>query len=192
MGYQPGPLILQSAGNVGVVKTDYKFADDAHDQLSDLDTLPGSWQPFLDDAAILLSEPSNPFPDVDVDGAQLVLHAYSDPDALLGSSALLTAFADAEEGLGNAIAFSPLESWTPAAAPFVAPAPAEVLGVPVIPPGWLSVAVEGTVPTTPLIPPAGGLAPITLDPGTLTGFIPAPAPVAPPVDGTPIGGLRGR
>lgn len=192
MGYQPGPLILQSSGNVGVVTTDYKFADDAHAQLNELDTLPASWGSFLDDAAILLSEPSNPFPGVDVDGAQLVLHAYSDPAALLGSDALLTAYGDAEEALGNAIAFSPLESWTPAAAPFVAPAPAETLGVPVIPPGWLSVAVQGTVPGTPLIPTTPGLSPGSPAPTLPTVLVPPPAPVAPPQDNTPIGGLRGR
>lgn len=192
MGYQPGPLILQSAGNVGVETTDYKFQDDAHAQLSDLDTLPGSWQPFLDDAAILLQEPSDPFPDVDVNTPQLVLHAYSDPAALLGSDAILTAYGDAEEGLGNAIAFSPAESWSSLPAPFVAPAPAEVLGVPAIPPGWLSVAVQGTVPTTPLIPTTPGISQGSPEPIAPIVNLPAPAPVAPPQDGGPVGGLRGR
>lgn len=192
MAYQPGPLRLPSAIDLGIKPTDYKFADDAHAQLSDLDTLPGSWEPFLQDAGILLQESSDPFPDIDIHTPQLVLHAYSDPAALLGADALLTALGDAEEALGNAIAYSPAESWTSPPTPFVAPAPAEKLGVPVIPPEWLSVSVQGTVPTTPLIPTAPGLSPGNTAPVAPVVNLPAPAPVAPITPGAPVGGLRGR
>lgn len=192
MAYQPGPLILQSAGNVGVTPTDYKFADDAHNQLGELDSLPASWASFLQDATILLQEPSDPFPGVDLISPQLALHAYSDPAALLGTDAMLTAFGDAEEALGNAIAYSPAESWTSLPKPFVAPAPAETLGVPNIPPSWLSVAVQGTVPIAPLIPTAPGIYPGAPEPEVPLVYIPPPAPIAPITDGGPIGGLRGR
>jgi len=156
MGYQPGPLLLQSAGNVGIVTTNYNFAGDVSDQLGDLDTLPGSWEPFLQDAGSLLQESSDPFPDVDIGAAMQTVHAYSDPATLLGIGPMVQALAVADVQLGQAIGFAPAEAWTDSGAPFVAPSPAETVGVPVIPPGSINVTVSGTPlpgpPSTPVAP----------------------------------------
>lgn len=155
MGYQPGPLLLQAAGNVGIATSDYNFAGDVADQLNELETIPGGWDSFLQDATLLMSEPSNPFPDVDIDGGILAMHAYSDPEALLGTDALVTALGDADLQLGTAIGFAPAESWADSSTPFVAPVPAETIGVPIIPPGAINFQVTGTV--------GGAAAPSTFD-----------------------------
>lgn len=164
MGYQPGPLVLQSAGNVGITTTDYNFAGDVDDQLHELGTTPAGWGYFLDDATLLMGESSDPFPDVDLDAAMQTIHAYSDTAALLGTIGMAQALAVANVQLGQAVGFAPAEAWTDSGAPFVPPVPAEIVGVPYIPPDSLSFRVIGTVSggagggsvvVVPVIPPGG-------------------------------------
>lgn len=145
MPYLPGPLILQDAANVGITTTDYDFESDVNDQLAELETIPYGWDPFLSDAGDLLAESSDPFPDVDIGAAMNTLHAYSDPEALLGTDSLVFALGTADVGLASAIGYAPAEAWVDTSSSFVAPAPAEVLGVPIIPPGAIRFDVAGTV-----------------------------------------------
>lgn len=178
MAYQPGPLLLQSAANVGVATADYNFAGDVADQLGDLDTLPGAWAPFLADAGILLQESSDPFPDVSIDAAMQTLHAYSDPATFLGIGPMVSALGDADIALGNAIGFAPAEAWTNTGAPFIAPVPTETIGIPVISPNALVFQVTGTVAGATI--PAGGT------PGTGTFPVVTPQNPTTPTGSTPV------
>lgn len=168
MGYAQGPLLLQSSGNVGISTSDYNFAGDVADQLGELDTIPAGWDAFLQDAGILLDQPADPFPDFDVNGAIDLLNAYGDPVAELGINALVDALGVADIAFSQAIGYAPAEAWSDPSSPFVPPAPAETIAIPVIPPGALSFSVVGTVAASanatisspPLVGVGGGTTPV--------------------------------
>jgi len=165
MGYQPGPLLLQNAGNVGISTSNYNFAGDVDDQLHELGTIPAGWDPFIADAGLLMAQSSDPFPDVDIGAALQTVHAYSDPATLLGTVGMVQALAVADVQLGGAFSFAPAEAWTDSGAPFVAPVPAETIGVPSVAPGSINVTVSGTplAPTTgPPIGPQSTVTSVTL------------------------------
>lgn len=145
MDYTQGPLLLQSGGNVAIVTSDYDFAGYTADQLGDLDTTLAGWDAFLADAGVLLAEPSNPFPDVDIDAAILDVATYADPESLLGIDAMVAALGVADISLGVAIGLAPAEAWQDTSGAFVAPGPVETLGVPVIPADAIDFSVTGTV-----------------------------------------------
>lgn len=165
MGYLPGPLILQSADNVGIEVTDYKLTDYAAGQLGGLDATLGSWDPLLYDAGVLMSEPSDPIAGVDIDGAMNVLNAHSDPESAMGLNAIAFALGTADLAFASAIGFAPAEAWMDSSTPFVAPVPAETLGVPIIPPGFIATSVSGNVvgeTPPPTFNDAGGPISVTL------------------------------
>lgn len=147
MPYLPGPFVLQSADNVGIVTSHYDFAGDVADQLGELETTPATWDRFLQDAGALLDEPSDPFPDVDLHAAMDQLGAYADPESILGVNPLLDALGAADVSLAAAIGFAPPQAWQNPPAAFVPPAPAEILLVPQIPAGAVNVIVSGAAPS---------------------------------------------
>lgn len=169
MPYAPGPLLLQSQDNVGISTTDYKFAADVANQLGELDTIPAGWDSFLEDATLLMAEPADPYPDVDLDAAMQTLNAYSYADSLLGIEGIVKALGAADIALGSAISFAPAEAWQDSGLPFVAPTAVDPIGVPVIPPGDLVFAVTGTVapPATTTTAPTTGT--VQTPPGGVSG-----------------------
>lgn len=155
MPYEPGPFILQSQANVGITTTNYDFTDFAISGLADVDTTLAGWDPFFSDATALLDEPSDPWPGIDLTNAIDDLGVYSDPVAMIGVNGMLDALGDADLGLSIAIGFAPSEAWVAPITSFVAPGPAEVIPIPVIPAGALDFSVTGTVSAPPVnTPPA--------------------------------------
>lgn len=147
MPYQPGPLLLQDAANVGVTTSTYNFSADADTQLQELTLTPATWENFLFDAGVLLDGPADPFPDVDLNGAIDMLNAYADPPTEIGVNVLQDSLGTANLGLAAAIGYAPAEAWYDASTPFVPPAPAPIVNVPVIPASDINFEVTGTVAT---------------------------------------------
>jgi hypothetical protein len=155
MPYVQGPFVLQEQANVQVHQTNYDLTDYTIQQLEWVDFTIQEWDSFLDDAWLVLSEPSDPFPDVDLNAAMDVLDVYSDPAGLFGVANMITALGIADAGLAASIGFAPAEAWTDPTTPFVPPGPPPVLQIPKIPPGAIDFTVTGTVstPSDPNAPP---------------------------------------
>lgn len=169
MPYQQGPLSLQDEGNVGFAPTTYDFAGDTADQLSEVEAITNGWDSFLADAGVLLDGPSDPWPDVQLNLAIDALGVYADPPALLGVNAMVDALGVADLGLAGAIGYAPLEAWSDPSAPFVPPAPAEIILVPVIPPGAIDFSVTGTVATPAQVTVTSNPLVSVVDPGNVVG-----------------------
>lgn len=165
MPYQPGPLLLQTADTVGTETKDYGFLEYAVDQLGDADVVMGSWDTFFLDAEVLMGQDSDPLAGIDIDNAMNVLNAHSDPESAMGLNAIAFALGTADLAFASAIGYAPAEAWMDYSTPFVAPVPAETLGVPIIPPGFISTSVTGNVvgdTPTPVVTPAGGTVSVSL------------------------------
>ena len=157
MAYLPGPLILQDASNVGITTTDYDFTDFTETLLSDVQPTLDGWQSFFDDATLLLDEPEDPYPDVNIDAMQDVLNTYSDPVSIFGVGDLLTAMGVATISLSGAISSAPAEAWQAPTAPFVAPSAVAEIAVPTIAPNSITFNVSNSGgATSPGQPAAGG------------------------------------
>jgi hypothetical protein len=158
MPYLPGPLTLQDAANVGIVTKDYDFAGFTNDQLGDVGPTIDGMQAFFDDATLLLDEPEDPYPDLDLNGMHDVLGTYSDPVGILGIADILTSLGIAVVNLSGAVGAAPAEAWQDDPAPFVAPAAVQAIAVPEIPLGFLDVQVPGATgappPKLPAPPPS--------------------------------------
>lgn len=157
MPYLPGPLLLQTADNVGVHVSEYHFLTFAGEQLGDVDGTGDTIDSALRDMAFALSGPEDPFPDVDLHAAMDITQVYAaaplPPDFL----SVVDAVSDADAGLGAAIGFAPAEAWTDPPAPFVSPTAAPAIAIPFIPPN-IDVQVTGSVPVTGSV--SSGQAPI--------------------------------
>lgn len=171
MPYEQGPLLLQDAANVGIETSDYNFTGYTDDQLIDVDPILASWDSFFDDATLLLDEPEDPYPDVDLSAASDVLNAYTDPVSLFGMDDILTAMSVAAVSLSGAIGSAPAEAWQDPTVPFVAPAPAQVISVPFIPFSALDVKVAGATGTAPpILQPPVPVIPATVSLTNLTDY----------------------
>jgi hypothetical protein len=156
MPYVQGPLLLQDQSNIQVNQSTYDFTDWTINQLQWVDSTLVEWDEFLDDAAVLLSEPSDPWPGIDLNGAIDELSVYWDPQDLLGVPELISALGIADAGLAAAIGFAPIEAWVNPATPFVTPIPSQVIAIPTIPPDAIDFTVTGSVSAAPgTTPPAG-------------------------------------
>lgn len=147
MPYLPGPLTLQDAAHVGIVTNDYNFAGYTEDQLGEVDPMLNGMQAFFDDATLLLDEPEDPYPDLNLNGMHDVLGTYNEPSVILGIADILTSLGIAAVNLSGAVGAAPAEAWQDDPAPFVAPAPAEIISVPEIPLSFLSIQVTGATGT---------------------------------------------
>jgi len=161
MPYGPGPLILQTQSDLTLPDDNYDFTDYAATNLGDVDSILSSWDSFFLDAGVLLDEPADPWPGIDLNAAQDTLGVYSDTEGLLGVSGMLSALGDADLLLSVAIGFAPPEAWVDPTTAFVPPGAAPTLSIPVIPPGAIDFSVTGTVSTTsaPATGAGGGAAP---------------------------------
>jgi hypothetical protein len=155
MPYVQGPFVLQDQSSVHVQQTNYDLTDYTIQQLEWVDFTIQEWDDFLDDAAIVLSEPSDPFPDVDLNAAMDVLDVYADPAGLFGVDDMITALGIADAALAASIGFAPAEAWINPSKPFVPPGPPPILDIPKIPPGEINFSITGSVstPSDPNAPP---------------------------------------
>jgi len=144
MPYLPGPLTLQNPADVGIETAVYNFTADAIDQLGELEARPAGWDAFLQDAGVLLDEPSDPIAGIDLNGAIDTVGTWSDPAAAMGVNALSDALGTSDVALSYAIAYAPPEAWVDTSAQFIPPAPAEKLNAPFINPGIVSTEVTGS------------------------------------------------
>jgi len=144
MPYLPGPLTLQNPADVGIETAVYDFVGYSLGQLGELETTPAAWDAFLQDAGVLLDEPSDPIPGIDLNAAIDTVGGYSDPGAALGVNALSDALGTSDVALSYAIGYAPPEAWVDTSAQFIPPATAETLNAPFINPGIVATEVTGS------------------------------------------------
>jgi hypothetical protein len=145
MPYQPGPFHLQSEVDAAVLPGVYNFQGDLGDLLNGILDAGGSMDTALLGMQLIAFEPSDPFPGFDINGALDAVTTSANASLGTDFETVLLAVADADLGLATAIGYAPIESWTADAAPFVAPVAAEILAIPLIPPGVVDFTITGTV-----------------------------------------------
>lgn len=155
MPYVAGPLTLQDASNVAIPAKSYDFTDDALFQLGSLDVIGAEWDGLFGDMNLAADEPSDPFPDVDLNAVIDLIDVYANSPLGIDFGSVIVALGASDVGLAAAIGAAPVEAWQNSSTQFVAPAPAETIAIPVIPPGAISFSVSGTVSS------GGGITPGT-------------------------------
>lgn len=149
MPYVAGPFIAQTDCNVHVEQTDYDLLKWMDSEMDWVDATLDKWDCSTADMAVLLDEPSDPWPDIDLKAAIDVLNVYCDPATLFGVSDMITALGIGDASLAAAIGFAPAEAWVNPSTPFVAPPPVEVLQIPKIDPKEINFSITGTVSSQP-------------------------------------------
>lgn len=152
MGLVQGPFLLQDDSAVAITPGVYTFLDDVDNQLGDLTTVPGGWDPYINDLDALSADPVDPTDGIDV--LNLLDGTYELNDGILSDTlgGVLTWLDIGDSQLAAAVTFAPAEAWSDPTTPFVPPGDDEVLAAPTVPVGTYNPAAIAPVGSTTIIP----------------------------------------